>query len=76
MDNVSHKNRRTEHVTTLLHVDLMSLTTSMSTTCFPLEKLIIFKAIKSGFKGSYDKQNLTHVVILDEIYETLLRFLS
>ena len=35
--------------------------------------LFILKAIKSKFKGSYDKQNLTLVVIS---YETRRRFVS
>ena len=33
----------------------------------------ILDTIKSRFKGSYDKQNLTLVVISYEIYETRLR---
>ena len=32
--------------------------------------MVILKAVKSHFKGSYDKQNLTLVVISYEIYET------
>ena len=34
--------------------------------------MVILKSIKSHFKGAYDKQNLTRVVILYEIYETSL----
>ena len=34
------------------------------------EIIIILKVIKPCFKGSYDKQNLTLVVISYEIYET------
>ena len=36
---------------------------------FLLEILSILKVIKSSFKGTYDKQNLTPVVISYEIYE-------
>ena len=64
-----HKNRTTR-VITLWLVDVTSLTTSVSTMFFLLEILPILKAIKSNFKGSYDKQNLTLVVISYEIYET------
>ena len=35
-----------------------------------IEIMFILKAIKSHFKGPYDKQNLTLAVILYEIYET------
>ena len=34
------------------------------------DTMFVLKAIKSNFKGSYDKQNLTRVVISYEIYET------
>ena len=44
--------------------------------CFLLEILSILKAIKSDFKGCYDKQNLTLVVISYEIYETRQRLVS
>ena len=47
----SHKNRKTKIVT--------SLTTSISSMRFLNEIIFILKAIKSHFKGSYDKQNLT-----------------
>ena len=43
---------------------------------FLLEKLPILKAIKSNFKGPYDKQNLTLMAIQYEIYETRLRLVS
>ena len=39
-------------------------------TGFLIEIVFILKAIKSHFKGSYDKQNLTLVIISYEIYET------
>ena len=37
---------------------------------FLFDMLSILKAINSNIKGPYDKQNLTLVVILSEIYET------
>ena len=59
-----HENHRmTRRVITLWYVHLSSLTTSVSTMHFLLEILSILKAIKSHFKGSYDKQNLALVVI-------------
>ena len=51
----------------------MSLITSVSLMCFHIEIIFILKAIKSHFKGSYDKQNFTLVVISYEIYETCQR---
>ena len=68
-----HKNCMATRVITLWRLDVTSLTTSVSTIHFILEVLSIFKAIKSDFKGSYDKQNLTFVVISYEIYETRRR---
>ena len=52
-------------VITLWRVDVTSLTTSVSPMrfLFEIHVLSILKAIKSNFKGSYDKQNLTLVVI-------------
>ena len=38
--------------------------------------MFILKATKSDFKGSYDKLNLTLVVISSEIYETRRRLVS
>ena len=35
-----------------------------------IEIMFILSAIKSHFKGSYDKHNLTLVVVSYEIYET------
>ena len=43
---------------------------------FSFEIMFILKAIKSCFKGSYDEQNLTLVVISYEIYETHQRLVS
>ena len=40
---------------------------------FSIEIMSSFKAIKSHLKQSYDKQNLTLVVISYEIYETRQR---
>ena len=65
-------------MTTYIHItfwreDVTSLTTSVSTMCFLIEILFVLKVIKSKFKGSYDKQNLTLVVISYEIYETRRR---
>ena len=51
-----HKNRMTTRVITLWRVYLTSLTTSVSTLRFLTEIMFILKAIKSHFKGSYDKQ--------------------
>ena len=59
-------------VITLWRIDVTSMTTSVSTMRFLLEILPILKAIKSTFIWSYDKQNLTRVVISYEIYETSL----
>ena len=72
-----HKIRIHDHtVITLWRDNVRSLTTSVSTMRFLLELLPISKAIKSSFKGSYDKQNLTIVVISYEIYETRQRLVS
>ena len=59
-----HKNRMTTRVITLWREYVTSLTTSVSTVRFLLEILSILKAIKSHFKGSYDKGILHSVVIL------------
>ena len=55
----------TTHVITLWRIPVMSLAMSVSTMCFPIEILVVsfLKVIKSNFKESYDKQNLTLVVI-------------
>ena len=71
-----HKIRMTTRVITLRHVDITLLTTVMATMHFLLEILSLLKAIKSNFKGSYDKQNPTLVVISYEIYETRRWFIS
>ena len=43
---------------------------------FSAEIMSTLKTIKSSFKRSYDKQNLTFVVISYEIYETRARFIN
>ena len=43
---------------------------------FLIEIIFMLKAIRAHFKGSYDKQNLTLVVISYEIYETRRRLVS
>ena len=71
------KNRMTTRVITLWRERVTSLTTSVSAAMrFRLEILSILKAIKSNFKGSFDKQNLSLVVISYEIYETSIRRVS
>ena len=65
----------TTRVITLWRVHVTSLT-SVSTMPFHIELMFILKALKSRFKGSYDKQNLTLVVISYEIYETHRRLVS
>ena len=46
------------------------VTMSVSTTCLLIEIMFILKAIKSYFKGSYDKQKFALLVISYEINET------
>ena len=53
----------TTRIITLLRVNVMSLTKSMSMMGFLIEIMLPLKVIKSHFKGSYDKQNLTLMVI-------------
>ena len=72
----SHKNRMTIRVITFWRVSVASLTTSVSIMRFLIKILFILNAIKSHFKGSYDKQILTLVVILYEISETCRRLMS
>ena len=64
------KNYMIPHVIPLRRQRVTSLTTSVSTMCFLNIILFSSKAIRSHFKGSCDKQNLTLVVILYEIYKT------
>ena len=59
-------------IITLWHVQVTSLATSVSTVGFLAEIMIIVKVIKYHLKESYDKQNLTLMVVSYEIYETSL----
>ena len=73
MEKSCHKNRMTSREITLWREYVTSFTTSVSTMRFLIETLSILKAIKSNSKGSYDKQNLTPVVISYEM-TTRVRF--
>ena len=55
---------------------ITSLTTSVSAMPFHFEIMFTLNAIKLHFKGSNDIQNLTYVVILNEIHETCQRLVS
>ena len=54
----------------------LSLPTTMSTMHFLTEIIFILKVTKSHSKESYDKQNLTLMVILYEIKETHQRLVA
>ena len=57
---------------TIWRIYILSLTTFQSTIHNVIEILFILKAVKSHFKVSYDKQNLTTVVIslvYDPLYQ-------
>ena len=71
-----HINHMTKRVITHWRVHATSLTMSASTRHFRIEIMFIWKATKSHFKGSYDKQNLIVVVMLYEIYETRRKLVS
>ena len=75
---LGHKNHMSTHVITLWHVHITSLKMSVSAMQSLIEIHVIFtlKVIKSHFKGSYDKQNLTHMAISFEIYGTSQRLVS
>ena len=64
----------------MLHNTWLLARTRHDATCdndmFSIEMMSIFKAIKYHLKQSYDKQNLTLVVISYEIYETHQRLIS
>ena len=64
------------HVITFWHIDIWSLTMSVSAVHFLGEILSILKGKNSNFKGSYDKRSLTPKVISYEIYETHQRLVS
>ena len=66
----------TTPVITLWRVHVTSLTTWVSAMHFRIEIMFILNAIKSYFKGSSDKQNLTLVVISYKIYETRQKLVS
>ena len=63
-----HKNRMAIRIITLWRVHVTSVATSASTVRFLIDIMFIFKAIISHFKGSYDKQNLTRMVVAYGIY--------
>ena len=71
-----NKNHMTTRVITLWRVNVTSLTTSVSTMRFVAEIMFFLRAIKSHFRESYDKQNLTLVVISYGICETRRRLVS
>ena len=71
-----HKNYMTTRVITLWGLHVTPLTTAVSAMRYLVEIMLNLKAIKSYLKGSYDKQNLTLVVISYEIYEMNLRRIS
>ena len=66
----------TTGVITLWREHVTSYITSVSTMRFRTEIIISFKAKKIHFKGSYDKENLTLVVISYEIFKTRQRLVS
>ena len=66
-----YKKHMTAHEITLWRVHVTSLTMSVSTMRFHSNN-VHFK----DYKMSYDKQNLTLMVISYEIYETRRRFVS
>ena len=68
-----HKNHMTKHVITLWHNLIENVCVN---NAFSFEIMFNLKAIKSHCKGSYDKQNLTLMIISCEIYETCQRFTS
>ena len=63
-------------VITLWRIYIILLTRSVSTMHSVIEIMFTLKAIESHYKGSYEKWNLTHVVVSYEIYEitTCVRF--
>ena len=71
----SHKNCMNTCVITFWYIHLTTLTKSVSAMRF-LTKSVHFEHDKSRFKGSYNKHNLTLVVISNEIYETCQTLVS
>ena len=70
------KHRMTTRVITLMAHTRNVIDNVRVNNAFLIEIMLILKAIKSYFRGSYDKQNLTLVVISYEIYETCPRLVS
>ena len=62
-----HKNCMTTRVITLLALRCNVIDNVSVNNGFLIEIMIILKVIKSPLKGSYDKQNLTLVVISYEM---------
>ena len=71
-----HKKHMTTCVITCWREYVTSLPMSILTMCFLFEIKFIFKAIKYHFKGSYDTQNLSLVIISYPVYETHQRLVS
>ena len=68
-----HKTRMTDHTCNNTLARTRNVIDNVSVSnAFLIEIIFILKAIKSHFRGAYDKQNLTLVVISYEIYETSL----
>ena len=63
------------HEITVCRVHVSSSTTPCQQSIL-IETMFILNAIKSRFEGLRDKQNLTLVVILYEIYEFCRRIVS
>ena len=70
VDNVVSKNHMTRTCNNTFAWTRNVIETSVPTMRFVIEIMFILKAIKSHFKGSYDKQNFTLVAISYEIYDT------
>ena len=66
-------NVMTTHVLTLSAGTSNVMMKSVTTMHFSLKKMSNLKAIKSHFERSYDKQNITLMVISYEIYQTCQR---
>ena len=66
-----HKNRNKTFTSTRNIIDNVPVNNA-----FLLEIIFILKVIKSHFKGSYEKQNLTPVVTSYDIYEPRRRLVS
>ena len=71
-----YNNHTAAHVITFSRIYVTSLTKTVTAMRFLIEIMFILNAVFSHFNGSYNKQNLTTVVISYEIYETHRRFVS